>query len=94
MFLEVVTLILLTLVLLSKWWTARHTQKLSLELIELQTSHSKLKADHGALYAQRQTAEAQLKDLESEKTKTEARLEELKDDLNDQLDRNEDIEDK
>ena len=49
MFLEVVTLILLTLVLLSKWWTARHTQKLSLELIELQTSHSKLKADHGAI---------------------------------------------
>ena len=94
MFLEALSLILLALVLLSKWWTSRHSQKLSLELVELETTHSKLKSDHTALYNQRLKSEAQLKGLEAEKGRVEDQLEDLKDDLDDQLDRNEEMADR
>ena len=91
MFLEIVTLAVLVVVLVTKWATSRASQGLLLERTELENEYNKLRTDYNQLFEKRKTSEEQAKALDAEIAQLQETLEEAKLDLDDQIERNEDL---
>ena len=91
MFLEIVTLAVLAIVLVTKWATSRSAQNLVLQRTELDNEYHKLRGDYNKLFEQRKSSEEQAKTLGAEIAELQETLEEIKVDLEDQIDRNEEL---
>ena len=92
MLLEYVTLFLLVVVVLTRYFTTCHVNGLTLQRTELENEHAKLRGDYNALHKRRDATEAQIDDLKSRKAVLENELEDAKEELDDAIDRNEDLE--
>jgi len=90
-FLELATLGVLVIVLATKWATSRSSQGMVLERTELENEYSKMRTDYNKLFERRKTSEEQAQALEAEITDLKGALEEAKLDLEDQIERNEDL---
>lgn len=91
MFLEMTTLVVLIVVLATKWATSRSSQSLVLERAELENQYSKLRTDYNQLFEKRKQSEAQVKQFEQELAELQEKFDEVKLDLDDQIERNEDL---
>ena len=91
MFLEIAALAVLVIVLATKWATSSSTQNMVLERTELENEYNKMRTDYNQLFEKRKTSEEQAKTLEGEIATLKETLEESKLDLDDQIERNEDL---
>ncbi len=89
--LEITTIIVLAVAVITKWATTKSSQSMLLQRAELDNLYSKLRADYNKLFANRKTSEERAKKLEAEVGGLESALEEAKIDLDDQIERNEDL---
>ena len=91
MFFEIVTFVILAITLATKWSTSRSIQGMKLERVELENEYSKLRTNYDKLFETRKTAEEQAKGLEAEIDELKEALEETRTDLDNQIDRNEEL---
>ena len=91
LFLEITTLVVLAIVLASKWATSRSSQSMALERAELENEYNKMRTDYNQLFEKRKASEEQVKTLDAEIADLKEALEETRVDLDDQIERNEDL---
>lgn len=89
--LEYIALGLLILVLVVRWGTARHKSHLRLTGSELTNEHSRLKAEHDRLFDRRSKQESAVERLKQERAAVENQLQEVKDALQKQRERNREL---
>ena len=91
MFLEVATLLVLVLVLLVKFVTSRHTASLNQEKLELENSCRAQAALYKKLSKDRQSSETSEKNLQKARGPIETKLEEARQAVAEQIERNQDL---
>jgi septal ring factor EnvC (AmiA/AmiB activator) len=91
LFLEITTLVVLIVTLAIKFVTAKSAQNQQLERTELENEYHKLRQDYNQLFENRKSSEEQAKKLEAEVVEMTEAVEEAKVDLDDQIERNEDL---
>ena len=90
--LEIITLVVLAIALITKWATGKSSQGIVLERAELENEYSKLRMDYSQLFENRKSSEERSKRLELEVEELKSALEEAQQDLDDQIERNEELE--
>ena len=92
MVLEYTTLFVLLVVVLTRYFTTRHKNGLQLEQTTLEDQHSKLQGDYNSLSNRRKATEKKMEGVRSARAVLENELEELNGELDDLIDRNEEME--
>lgn len=87
--LEIITLAVLAIALITKWATGKSSQGIVLERAELKNEYSKLRMDYNQLFESRKSSEERSKGLEAEVEELKSALEEAQLDLDEQIERNE-----
>lgn len=91
MVLEIITLAVLALVLLVKYGTTAHLVKLNQRQLELENNCQQFQTRYKALVTERKAAEGEERNIQTNIAKLEAQLEEVKQELQDQEERNRDL---
>jgi peptidoglycan hydrolase CwlO-like protein len=94
MVLEMVTLAILAAVLIVKYGTSAHLAKLNQRQLELDNQCQQFQSRYKALAADRKATEGEERRIQTNIAKLEAKLEDVKDDLADQEERNRDLRDR
>jgi len=89
--LEIITLVVLAIALIAKWATGKSSQGIVLARAELKNEYSKLRMDYNQLFENRKSSEEHSKRLGLEVDELKLALEEAQQDLDDQIERNEDL---
>jgi len=94
MVLELITLAILAIVLIVKYGTSAHIVKLNQRQLVLDNECQQHQSRYKALVKERKAAEGEERNIRTNITKLEARLEEVRSELAEQEERNRDLQDR
>ena len=94
MVLEVITLAVLALVLIVKYGTSAHLAKLNQRQLELDNECQQYQSRYKALVTERKASEGEERNIQANIAKLEAQLEDIRSELNEQEERNRDLQDR
>jgi hypothetical protein len=92
MIIELFTLIVLAGAVAVKFLTSRHTESLELEKTEVDNDHRTLRSRHNQVFEARKEAEDRLRMFERDKADLERHLKEAEEELEERIQRNEELE--
>jgi len=94
MVLEVVTLVVLALVLIVKYGTSAHLVKLNQRQLELDNECQQHQSRYKALVTERKASEGEERNIQTNIAKLEAQLEDVRNELAEQEERNRELQDR